>query len=221
MSVLIDVIIPVYNDANGLHRCLSSLSDQLLAQSLFKVVIIDDGSTDNPEAVVEGFPNLCVQFISHDRNRGLPAALNTGLSNSRSRYFVRVDADDYVHAGFLISMLWAFENNPETYAVAVDYKKVDEIENVLSYHKSINEPIGCGIMFRRIILDKIGKYDEEFRLAEEVEFMLRFKKHFKITHLESCLYRYTQKADTLTSDEKLYEQFKRNAIAAHKESNHE
>ena len=217
MSVQVDVIIPVYNDAEGLSRCLTSLRDQKISKSIFKVIIIDDGSKDSPIAIIDEFLDLNVQFISHDTNKGLPAALNTGLSNSRSRYFVRVDADDYVHKGFLISMLWAFENNPETYAVAVDYKKVDELENVLSYHKARTDPIGCGIMFRRVILDVIGKYDESFRLAEEVEFMIRFKKHFKITHLESCLYRYTQKTGSLTSDGELYEQFKLNAVNVHKE----
>ena len=217
MSILVDVVIPVYNDPEGLYRCLTSLRDQQIPKSMFRAVIIDDGSTKSPMDVVEEFTDLNIQFFSHDINKGLPAALNTGLSNSRSRYFVRLDADDYVHSGFLASMLWAFENNPKTYAVAVDYKKVDELENVLSYHSARDEPIGCGIMFRRVILDTIGKYDESFRLAEEVEFMIRFRKHFKIHHLESCLYRYTQKAGSLTSDGKLYEQFKQNALNAHRE----
>jgi hypothetical protein len=84
-------------------------------------------------------------------------------------------------------------------AIACDYKKVDVYERVLSYHRSEIEPIGCGIAFRRNIIEQIGKYDSDMLMAEDLDFLLRFKKKFELSYLGMCLYRYTQRPGTIST----------------------
>jgi glycosyltransferase involved in cell wall biosynthesis len=208
MAQIIDVIIPVYNNEEGLIRCLNSLDNQVLDRSLFKVVIVDDGS--NPQLKPELWSrfDLNINFKRHKKNRGLPAALNTALDISNSRYFVRIDSDDYVHEMFLSCLLLAFTCDNSTFAAAADYKMVDEFENHIANVSSQENPIGCGIMFKRIVLKKIGMYNEEYLLAEEVEFMHRFTQYYKMKRIEIPLYRYTQRANSLTSDKAAYAKYK-------------
>ena len=207
MAESIDIIIPVYNNQEGLIRCLNSIDNQTLDRSWFKVIIVDDGSTEKvSEEIFENY-SLNITFKRHDQNKGLPTSLNTALGLSNSRYFVRIDSDDYVHEMFLSCLLLAFSCDNSTVAVACDYKLVDEFENHISNESSRENPIGCGIMFKRTILKKVGLYNPEFLLAEEVEFMARFKKHYKLKYIEIPLYRYTQHGNSLTSDVQRYEAY--------------
>ena len=212
MISLIDVIVPCYNEKSGLIRCLRSLEEQCIDKSLFTVNIVDDGSDESSEDVLEQFSSLNIKYHAHEVNKGLPSALNTALDMSYSRYFVRVDADDFVHTGFLQTYLWAFENYPEAMAFACDYKKVDIYERVLSYHRSESEPIGCGIAFRRNVLDQIGRYDPEMLMAEDLDFLLRFKKNFQLSFTGICMYRYTQKDGTITTKSNDHQKYIKKAI---------
>lgn len=212
MAESIDVIIPVYNDKEGLLRCLNSLDNQKLDRDWFKVIVVDDGSQDPITLdIFEGY-NLNIILDTHERNKGLPSALNTALSLSNSRYFVRIDSDDYVHEMFLTCLLLAFSCDHSTVAVACDYKLVDEYENHIKNQSFREKPIGCGIMFKRIILQKIGLYNTEFILAEEVEFMKRFTEHFSLKYIEIPLYRYTQRKDSLSSDKARYSSYIEKAL---------
>ena len=72
------VIIPVYNHAEALGECLSSLYGQTLRPD--RVVIVDDGSTDNPEPVARSWQDrLPITFVRQE-NRGAAAARNSGFS---------------------------------------------------------------------------------------------------------------------------------------------
>jgi glycosyltransferase involved in cell wall biosynthesis len=213
MSTLCDVLVPCFNDYEGVLRCLSSLRDQTLQPDKFKIIIVDDGS-DEPlvsTKVPSLFEDLNITLVTHQENRGLPTALNTALENSTSRYFVRIDSDDYVHKSFLEVLLLAFENDASLAAVATDYKVVDEYENLISIGRAKDYPIGCAVMFRRTILNEIGMYDTNMLLAEEIEFMQRFKARFELKHVEIALYRYTQRSGSLTSNKELYEAYKEKA----------
>lgn len=212
---LIDVIIPVFNEEKRLLRLLRSLDDQQLDKKLFSVIIVDDGSEDAVPDMRPLFPELNLSQKRHSKNQGLPSSLNTALSLGGSRYFVRVDADDFVHSRFLDVLLLAHQNKPDAVAMAVDYKRVDEFENVLSYHKAEDEPIGCGIMFRRDILDVIGVYDENMLVAEDYEFMLRLRKNFEVAYVGICLYRYTLSENSLSSQKETHLDYIKTANLKH------
>ena len=85
----VSVIIPTYNHAHFLPDALSSVLTQ--TRPADEIIVVDDGSCDNPGAVIERFPG--VRLIKQE-NRGRSAARNTGLWNANSSHVVFLDADD-------------------------------------------------------------------------------------------------------------------------------
>lgn len=91
MTPFFSVIIPVYNRSSVLNRALLSV----LAQSCqdFEIVIVDDGSTDDPAQVVAQLADPRMQFIWQP-NKGGGAARNAGIDACRGRYIAPLDSDD-------------------------------------------------------------------------------------------------------------------------------
>src|SRR5580765_3123297 len=85
----VSVIITTYNQARFLADAVRSALAQTAPVS--DVIVVDDGSTDDPARVVVGFPE--VQLI-RQANRGLASARNTGWHAARGHYVVFLDADD-------------------------------------------------------------------------------------------------------------------------------
>lgn len=98
---LISFIVPVYNVEGYLVDCLESLLSQTYPN--YEVVIIDDASTDGSYAIASKYADehSCVRIVSHDRNRGLAAARNTGIGAAQGDYIAFVDSDDYVSSNYL------------------------------------------------------------------------------------------------------------------------
>ncbi len=89
--MLFSVIIPVYNRAEPLRRALASV----LAQSCqdFEIVMVDDGSADDPRATVEAFADPRIRFFRQE-NGGGGSARNTGIDKAQGRYVAFLDSDD-------------------------------------------------------------------------------------------------------------------------------
>jgi glycosyltransferase involved in cell wall biosynthesis len=85
------VIVPVFNRAHVLERALRSV----LAQSCqdFEIVLVDDGSTDNPRAVLDKIRDPRIRFLRQD-NQGGGMARNTGINAAKGRFIAPLDSDD-------------------------------------------------------------------------------------------------------------------------------
>jgi glycosyltransferase involved in cell wall biosynthesis len=85
------VVIPVYNRADALKDAL----DSVLAQTCqdFEIVVVDDGSIDNPSRIVEAMNEPRIRFLRQD-NRGGGAARNAGIDAARGRFIAFLDSDD-------------------------------------------------------------------------------------------------------------------------------
>ena len=203
MERKISVIVPTFNQEDFIGRCLRSLLHQSIPQKEYEIIVIDDGSTDKTGYALKIFKdpsNSTIRIIELAENQGLPAALNTGIRSSVGTYIVRVDSDDYVNYNFLSFLSVYLDLNPAIDAVACDYITVDDTEAIVSHFSSIEDPIACGIMFRRHQLMDIGLYDEKFLRNEEKELRIRFEKKYKISNLAVPLYRYRRHAGNITND---------------------
>ena len=99
--------------------------------------------------------------------------------------------------------------------MACDYLLVDKDENVLERVNCFEKPIGCGILFRKDKLLKIGLYDEEFLYHEDKELRFRFEKENKITRLSLPLYRYRRHEDNITNNKFLMDKYNNQLIKKH------
>ncbi len=111
MSPFFSVVIPVYNRAALLADAIRSV----LAQSCgdFEIVVVDDGSSDDPGRVVEGFGDARIRFLSQP-NRGGGAARNAGIDMARGRFVAFLDSDDVYLPGHLASMRALLEGTADT-----------------------------------------------------------------------------------------------------------
>ena len=95
------VIIPTYNRAEKLRRCLVALSEQAQPVSDFEVVVVVDGSTDETAQMLADLKTpFCLRVI-HQLNSGQPAALNRGAAESRGRVAIFLDDDIIVMPQFV------------------------------------------------------------------------------------------------------------------------
>ena len=85
-------------------------------------------------------------------------------------------------------------------SISCDYKKVDSIGRVKSYHSFAEEPIACGIMFTYDSIFESGLYDENFKMREGHDLLIRFKKKFNLFSIPIPLYRYRMHSDNRTSN---------------------
>ena len=98
---LISFVIPVYNVESYLEECLESLVSQTYPN--YEIIIVNDASTDGSYAIAKRYAEKYpyIRIVSHDRNRGLAAARNTGIGSARGTYIAFVDSDDYVSPNYL------------------------------------------------------------------------------------------------------------------------
>jgi hypothetical protein len=94
LDIILSVIVPTYNYADRLSTCLGSVLTQLPPN--VELIVIDDGSTDQTEAVVNNLRNDGHNDFIYVRqaNRGAASARNHGLQISRGKYVLFLDADD-------------------------------------------------------------------------------------------------------------------------------
>lgn len=98
--VKVSVIIPVYNAAADLRKCLDSLVCQTLDK--IEIVCVNDGSTDESESILNDYAARYSNIhIINQENKGSAAARNTGIRNAEGEYIAFVDADDTVSANYL------------------------------------------------------------------------------------------------------------------------
>lgn len=104
MNDKITVIVPIYNVEQYLKRCVDSLIRQ--TYSSYKIILVDDGSTDNCSKICDAYQSLSKKIkVIHKKNGGLSDARNAGINECDTEYVVFVDSDDYVDEDFLAS-LW-------------------------------------------------------------------------------------------------------------------
>jgi heptose III glucuronosyltransferase len=103
-SPLLSLIVPVYNVAPFLERCLASLAAQNLEG--IEIVLVDDGSTDDCPAILARYVKQHPQMrVIRQGNGGLSAARNTGLDAARGEYLAFADSDDFIEPRYYRDML--------------------------------------------------------------------------------------------------------------------
>ena len=175
----VSIIIPVFNQQKFLGRALRSA----IASKDFcdvEIIAVNDASTDHTQDVLESFGDS-IRVLKNDTNLGLPYSLNRVLL----LLLISILFDWIVIIGFTQNFPKScpfFWLNNSIDAVASDYYIVDEMQERIAHMSSVENPIGCAIMFRKEHLIDIGLYDQDM-LWHENELMLRFRNKYFIHHI--------------------------------------
>lgn len=98
MKPYISVIVPVYNTANYLRKCLESIKNQ--DYNNYECIMIDDGSADDSADICREYAEIDDRFVLlQQENRGVSSARNAGLNRACGDYILFVDSDDYLGGG--------------------------------------------------------------------------------------------------------------------------
>lgn len=89
----LSIIIPAYNCESSVERCIKSVLLQKIKYT-YEIIVINDGSTDNTQDVLNKFENIENIHIIEQKNKGFSGARNTGIDFATGRYLMFLDSDD-------------------------------------------------------------------------------------------------------------------------------
>tara|TARA_Y100000310_G_scaffold213595_2_gene214541 strand:+ start:3852 stop:4484 length:633 start_codon:yes stop_codon:yes gene_type:complete len=188
---LVSIVITNYNYGKYLPRAIRSCLSQKHLN--FEVIVVDDNSEDDSHRILESFSFLSqekIRIIKNKENKGVAFCSNLGLQKSIGRFFIRVDADDFIAPETCYFLKTYLQKTKEAFCVSCDYWLVDDYENKIERKYAKRDNISCGIMYRRDLLLKLGGYNSDMRHKEEEELRKRLGDKYKIHHLEIPFYRY-------------------------------
>ncbi len=112
MDLKLSIIIPAFNVSQYIVKCLNSLTNQDILPSLYEIIVIDDGSTDDTLNILcdlkERISNL---IVINQYNSGQSEARNRGLDLAKGKYIMFIDSDDYITENCLNRLLTLASDN--------------------------------------------------------------------------------------------------------------
>lgn len=132
----VSVIVPIYNSADTLEKCLLSIINQEYVLDKIQIICIDNGSEDNSFDVYRQFqydyPQVNMSWITIDRP-GKSNALNAGIYSIKGDYVINLDSDSWLDKSALLHMMEAFEYDPNLAAATGAIHIDKEIGNLTSF----------------------------------------------------------------------------------------
>jgi len=197
---VVSIIVRCYNYGHFIAETLESVFAQTAKD--WECIVVDDGSTDNSRAVIESFVKRSDRIkYFYQKNSGLSAAMNLGLSQVSGDFIQFLDADDLISPGKLASHLQHFSKNSKidvSYTSAKYFKNADKSVLYASFNlknkewipklscsgfELIKHLVSKNIMpvnspvFRKSALKNLSGFDEEMVAVEDWEFLLRASLH--------------------------------------------
>lgn len=192
-KIKISVVMPIYNTAIFLSRCLESLHNQSFAD--IEYILVDDGSKDNSLDICKSYADIDKRFVVISKENGGPSsARNLAISKARGEYITFVDSDDYVRddAYEVIAARLEKSGNPDCLifgANLIPENAPDYMYNLVNTRDITYSSFTPEILFdetgarpflwlqvmkRSIIVDNNIRMNESIRLGEDQLFQMEF-----------------------------------------------
>lgn len=192
----VSVIIPSYNRAHLLPRCVNSVISQEYAPS--EIIVVDDGSTDSTRSLLQGdYPD--VKVIAQE-NKGVSAARNAGIGAATGDWLAFLDSDDAWLPGKLGRQVQAVEASPGGNIVHTDEiwirngRRVNPRRKHRKYGGSIFRyclPLcvisPSSVMIHRRVFDRVGLFDETLPVCEDYDLWLRICARMPVSFIREPL----------------------------------
>ena len=194
------VVVPSYNHAPFVEKCLRSIIGQTLPPK--KLLVIDDGSTDDSVRVIENVLKDCpvdCELIARE-NRGLCATLNEALSHADHEFFAYLGSDDLWLPTFLAEQTALLRSRPESVLAFAHAFVIDEQDRIVASTDEWSDLAdrdlrptllsggifsSPGVLYRRSALDEV-RWNENSRL-EDYEMYLRLSTVCEFARNEKIL----------------------------------
>ena len=226
MDNLVSVIVPVYNTAPYLDRCVQSILNQ--SYQCFELLLIDDGSTDASGDMCDAYATSDVRIRAfHKRNGGVSSARNLGLEQMRGDSFLFLDSDDSLEAEALQSCVDALAASGAD-VVVFGWQELVDGKQVNTGRYPAGDLTDMKQMVRDILADRhiygggypnklwrktsfyadgvLPRFSEELIYVEDMEWVIRMllrAKHIRV--IEPIFYDYHLRCDSASRSEGLSE----------------
>lgn len=195
-DLFFSIVIPSYNRGHMIKETLLTTLQQTYPH--YEVIVVDDGSTDNTEAVVLSLQHP--KIVYHRKQNGeRAAARNAGFDLAKGDYVTLLDSDDFLYPTHLEEAVKYIKTHELPEIVRFDFDIVDSEKNVLQVSKmpeNINPKMingnymGCSGIILKTEIAKRYRFNEDRDLSgsEDYEFWMRLAARFKIhtPHLVTC-----------------------------------
>jgi glycosyltransferase involved in cell wall biosynthesis len=186
---------PFYNAAPYLAEAVKSMLDQTFRD--FELILINDGSTDNSEQLIQRFNDPRIIYILHKENKGLVCSLNKGLDEAKGEFIARMDGDDISLPDRLQKQLDYLKSHPETDLLASTVQLINEKGQHTGFWKEdrdntspshiyeflpVNNCIAHPSILARADIIKSLRYREAQGQAEDYDLWLRWISAGKTIH---------------------------------------
>jgi glycosyltransferase involved in cell wall biosynthesis len=211
---LVSVVLPVYNQASLLRESIRSVIAQTYPD--FELIVVNDGSTDGVESVMDEFAgHPKVRLLTQD-NQKLPKALSNGFEFACGEFWTWTSADNLMRPDQLARMVAFLRAHPDVDMVYADYLAIDDRGRPLrdpafrpqnrrtpdnpeihlprttsTLNTVLDNFIGACFMYRGRVGRVLGEYDPNLGI-EDYDYWMRLNALFKIAHLgtDEILYDY-------------------------------
>ena len=193
---LVSVIIPTYNRAWSLKKAIDSVLEQDYKN--FELIVVDDGSTDDTEALVSEYAKS-VKFVQQP-NSGVSAARNKGIQISSGSLISFLDSDDYWEPKKLSTQVEFFNANPDALICQTEetwirngkrvnpkqkHKKQSGMIFIPSLALCLVSP--SAVMMRKILFAKVDVFDESLPACEDYDLWLRISCRYPVHLIDTPL----------------------------------
>lgn len=210
----VTVLMSVYNGEKYLQEAIDSILGQTFKD--FEFLIINDGSTDKTGEILESYNDPRIKIIDNKKNIGLTKSLNKGLRLARGEYIARQDADDISCDNRLEKQIKFLNENLDIAIVGTNYFRINEKGDIIQEIKRQEKDkdikkyllngnqLGHGtIMFRKSCIEKVGFYREEFKFAQDYDFVLHFSEKYKLANIPETLYKWRINTNSVSVSRKI------------------
>lgn len=208
--VFLSVVLSTYNEEKYIAKSIQSILDQ--TYPYFEFIIVNDGSTDNTLQIIESFEDPRI-IIINKANSGLPDSLNRGIEIARYDWIARMDGDDIAEPDRFETQVKYI--NDRVGIIGGQFVSIDEEGNEISgvlTAKPLKDStcrknllLGMSplahptVLIRKSCLYKFGKYDINFKAAQDIELWSRLVPDIEIINVPNRVLLYRKHASNISN----------------------
>ncbi len=200
---LVSVIIPTYSRPQMLSRAIDSVLKQTYPE--IEIIVVDDNGKGSQfqietSGLIEQYKNH-VTYVVHESNKGGSAARNSGWRIARGKYITFLDDDDEISIYKIERQVNTLEHLSEewgacytAYHILMADGKVQKSDSsymgdvyIRALMRTLYVGSGSNLLLRKNVVDKVCGYDEAFKRNQDVEFMTRVFKEYKLAYVSEDL----------------------------------
>ena len=201
MEPLISIIVNCHNGEKYLKECISSILNQKYQN--FEVIFFNNSSKDNSKKIIDNFQSNKIRYFYSSEKLSLYKARNEALKHARGELIAYLDSDDWWNENYLSSRLEHFKNKHFDFFYC-NSNFFFEKNKKKKIYKNYSLPSGkiysflikdyfiiiSGVIFRKEIFQKYGKFNENFNIIGDYDFLMRISIECNAHALNSPLINY-------------------------------